>query len=83
MSRNAKLIAAIAVLFAATVAILTMVIPGPHRPTDYMVIGGIATMLCLVVLFVVLLSTPGHGVDALFKKHKNGPDQSSRTSTDL
>jgi hypothetical protein len=32
--------------------------PGPHKPTDYLVIGCVATLLCLLLLFVVLINTP-------------------------
>jgi Na+/melibiose symporter-like transporter len=45
-------------IFAVTVAILLAVMPGPHKPTDYLVIGCVATLLCLLLLFVVLINTP-------------------------
>lgn len=45
-------------LFAGTVAVLVNVMPGPHKPMDYLVIGATATLLCLVVLFVVLIKLP-------------------------
>jgi hypothetical protein len=31
--------------------------PGPHKSTDYLVIGCVATLLCLLLLFVVLINT--------------------------
>ena len=43
-------------IFAVTVGILVAVMPGPHKPTDYLVIGCVATLLCLLLLFIVLIS---------------------------
>jgi hypothetical protein len=34
------------------------VMPGPHKSTDYLVIGCVATLLCLLLLFVVLINAP-------------------------
>jgi hypothetical protein len=34
------------------------VMPGPHKATDYLVMGAAGTLLCLVLLFVVLFTTP-------------------------
>jgi hypothetical protein len=31
--------------------------PGTHKSTDYLVIGCVATLLCLLLLFVVLINT--------------------------
>ena len=45
----------LAVMFAITVAVLMRVLPGPHGPTDYLVIGSVATLACISVLFVVYL----------------------------
>jgi high-affinity Fe2+/Pb2+ permease len=58
MGRPIALAAGMLLLFAATVGILINVMPGPHGRTDYLVIGAAATLLCLVLLFVVLLKTP-------------------------
>ena len=59
MTRSIVLAAGMLMLFIATVGILLNVMPGPHGRTDYLVIGAAATLLCLVLLFVVLLKTPG------------------------
>jgi hypothetical protein len=45
-------------LFAGTVAVLVNVMPGPHKSMDYLVIGAVATLLCLLALFVVLVKLP-------------------------
>jgi len=58
MHRTIALGAGMVMLFAATTGILLNVMPGPHKRTDYLVIGAAATLLCLVLLFVVLLKTP-------------------------
>ena len=44
-------------VFIATVAVLAMLMPGPHKPTDYLVFGAVATLLCLLLLFVVVMKT--------------------------
>jgi hypothetical protein len=58
MNRTIALAAGMVMIFAATVAILLVVMPGPHKPTDYLVIGCVATLLCLLLLFIVLINTP-------------------------
>jgi Na+/melibiose symporter-like transporter len=58
MNRTTALAAGMAMLFAATVGILLNVMPGPHKATDYLVMGAAATLLCLVLLFVVLFTSP-------------------------
>ncbi len=59
MSRPVSLTLGLLIVFVVTILILANVLPGPHRPTDYLVMGGVATMLCLVLLFVLLAVTPG------------------------
>jgi surface polysaccharide O-acyltransferase-like enzyme len=58
MSRTIALAAGMVMLFVATVGVLLNVMPQPHKSTDYLVMGAAATLLCLVLLFVVLLNTP-------------------------
>jgi Na+/melibiose symporter-like transporter len=58
MTRTIALAAGMLMIFAVTVVILLTVMPGPHKPTDYLVIGCVATLLCLLLLFVVLINTP-------------------------
>jgi hypothetical protein len=57
MSRTFALALGMAMIFGVTVTILLAVMPGPHKPTDYLVIGSVATLLCLLLLFVVLVNT--------------------------
>lgn len=58
MSRTLILSALMVLLFAGTVAVLVNVMPGPHKSMDYLVIGAVATLLCLLALFVVLVKLP-------------------------
>ena len=57
MNRTIALTLGMVVIFGATVAVLLAVMPGPHKPTDYLVIGCVATLLCLLWLFIVLINT--------------------------
>jgi uncharacterized membrane protein len=81
MSRPVSLTLGLLMVFAVTILILTRILPGPHRPTDYLVMGGVATMLCLVLLFLLLAVLPRR--PAAPRKDKPGEDHTSRTSTDL
>jgi hypothetical protein len=57
MNRTTALALGMVMIFAATIAILLAVMPGPHKSTDYLVIGCVATLLCLLLLFVVLINS--------------------------
>jgi uncharacterized membrane protein len=81
MSRPLALALGLAVVFAATALILSAVLPGPHKPTDYLVMGGVATIVCLALLFFVLIVAPGRAPKSPAKPSSE-PDQTSRTSTD-
>ena len=70
MGRISVLLAGMAVLFAIVVVVLNQVMPGPHRSTDYFVMGGAGTMVCLLVLFVVLITTRYRSTETFFRKKK-------------
>lgn len=55
MNRTLSLAGIVVAVFMATVTILLFLLPGPHAPTDYLVIGAVATLLCLLLLFVLLV----------------------------
>jgi Na+/melibiose symporter-like transporter len=57
MNRTLALTLGILMIFGVTVAILLVVMPGPHKSTDYLVIGCVATLLCLLLLFIILINT--------------------------
>lgn len=54
MNRTFILAVGMVLVFAVTVGIMLNVVPGPHKSTDYLVMGAVATMLCLLLLFVIL-----------------------------
>jgi len=58
MNRSVTLALGMVVIFGLTVAVLLAVMPAPHKSTDYLVIGAVGTLLCLLLLFVVLVNTP-------------------------
>lgn len=68
MNRKILLALGMLLVFAVSVAVLLNVMPSPHKPTDYLVIGAVGTLLCLLLLFVVLINTaakpPGRKPDA-------------------
>ncbi len=59
MNRTLALVLVIAVAFVVTTLILSVILPGPHKPTDYLVMGGVATIVCLAILFYALIVAPG------------------------
>ena len=71
-SRWLSLVAAVVVVFGVTVAIALQLVPGPHSETDYLVIGSVATLLSLVVVFVVLMITSPKASDMLFRRRPRG-----------
>jgi hypothetical protein len=55
-ARVAILSASALIVFAVVAAVLFQVLPGPHGPADYLVIGSVATLAALSVLFVVTIA---------------------------
>jgi hypothetical protein len=70
MATKLAFIGGIAVLFVVTVFILLRIMPGPHRPTDYLVIGTLATFVCLAAFFVLNLITSGKPGEQFYKRRK-------------
>ena len=58
MNRTVALTIGMVMLFGVTVAVLLQLMPGPHKSTDYLVIGAVATLLCILLLFLVLANAP-------------------------
>ena len=66
----------IAIVFFVVAAIMLKVLPGPHSPTDYLVIGASATMVSMVALFLVLITGFVKNPNVFYKKRpKGGGDQ--------
>jgi hypothetical protein len=57
-------------VFGIVVAILLRTIPEPHRDTDYLVIGAVATLVALLALFVMLISSWLKAPDVFFRRRK-------------
>ena len=57
MRRGLMLALAVVLVFTAVAGIMMRVIPAPHKDSDYLVIGSVATLVALLVLFVALIST--------------------------
>lgn len=66
--RALMLAASAVIVFGVTVAIGLKLVPGPRNETDYLVIGSIATLLALGVLFAVLLTTWLRSPDIFFRR---------------
>jgi uncharacterized membrane protein YjfL (UPF0719 family) len=58
----------IAGLFAGIVLALLQALPKPRTQFDYLIAGGVATMVSILALFAVLLSTHFKVDDPFFKK---------------
>jgi hypothetical protein len=57
-------------VFAVTAAVMVAIMPSPLKDTDYLVIGSVATLVSLLVMFVALLATRLKSPDPFFKKRK-------------
>jgi ABC-type Fe3+-siderophore transport system permease subunit len=57
MRRGFVLALAVTLVFAAVAAIMVKVLPAPLKDSDYLVIGSVATLVALLVLFFVLISS--------------------------
>jgi drug/metabolite transporter (DMT)-like permease len=57
-------------VFVVAAAIMTKLMPDPLKDSDYLVIGSVATLVALLVLFVVLLSTSMKASDVFFKRRR-------------
>ena len=71
MPRVAILILAMLFIFAAVAGILVKVMPSPLKDSDYFMIGSVATLAALGVLFLIVVTTSRKAsTDVLFRKRK-------------
>lgn len=68
--RQAILILGGVCVFAVAAAVIVAIMPSPLKDTDYLVIGSIATLVSLLVMFLVLIATRLKSPDPFFKKRK-------------
>jgi hypothetical protein len=57
-------------VFVVVAAVMLKLMPAPLKESDYMVIGSVATLVSLGVVFVVLISTTMKSSDIFFKKRR-------------
>jgi hypothetical protein len=69
MRRAFVLALAVALVFTAVAAIMVKVLPAPLKDSDYLVIGSVATLVALLVLFFALISTT-KSTDVFFKRRR-------------
>jgi hypothetical protein len=70
MPRKVLIPAAVVAMFALIVAAMLLLLPHPRRNVDYLVVGGMATMVAMGVLFLILIRTTHKGSDVFFKRKK-------------
>jgi hypothetical protein len=62
-------------VFGVAAAVMLQLMPAPLKDTDYLVIGSVATLVSLLVMFLVLIATRLKTPDPFFKKRrKKRPD---------
>jgi hypothetical protein len=69
MRRGLVLALAVALVFTAVAGIMVKVMPAPLKDSDYLVIGSVATLVALLVLFFALISTMKSS-DVFFKRRR-------------
>ncbi len=67
MPRSWMLGLAAVCVFAIVAGVMLSVMPAPLKESDYLVIGTVATLVALLVLFLVVISTSR---DVFFKKRR-------------
>ncbi len=73
MSRKLTLAGGFLMVFFVTVLILLRFMPGMRRPADYLVIGTLATLVCILLAFVVFLSGNAKRSQMFYKRKKRNP----------
>jgi ABC-type Fe3+-siderophore transport system permease subunit len=68
--RIVALAAGVLLVFAGVSAIMWRFMPEPLKDSDYLVIGSVATLVALLVLFFGLVGTSIKGRDTFFKRRK-------------
>lgn len=61
---------AMAAIFASTVLLMQRLLPRPHTPADYLIMGGLATFVCMLALLAVLATSILKAPTTLFKRRK-------------
>ena len=69
MGRGLMLALAGVCVFVIVAAAMLALMPAPMKESDYMVIGSVATLVALLVLFLVMVSTT-KSRDVFFKRRR-------------
>jgi len=72
MARTLSLAFALVFIFAAVAGIMLRVMPAPLKDSDYLIIGSVATLVSLLILFVLVVATSGNRSGVFFKRRKKG-----------
>ena len=72
MERTLALALAVVMVFAAVAVIMLKLMPAPLKDSDYLIIGSVATMVSLLMLFVLMVATSGKASSVFFKRRKKG-----------
>lgn len=64
------LLGIVVAVYAIAAIVLLKVIPAPRRDVDYMVAGSIATLVALLVVFLLLLTTSPRPGGTFFTKRR-------------
>ena len=70
MLRNILLGLGAVCIFVVVAFVMLQFMPAPLKPSDYVVVGSVATLVALLVLFVVLISTSMKTSEIFFKRRK-------------
>ena len=57
-------------VFGVAAMVMLQLMPAPLKDTDYLVIGSVATLVSLLVMFLVLIATRLKTPDPFFKRRK-------------
>jgi uncharacterized membrane protein len=69
-SRALMLLGVAVALFGISIVALTQLLPGPHTERDYFIIGCLATLVSLFVLFLLVISTWIKTPNPFYKRRK-------------
>jgi uncharacterized membrane protein len=72
MGRTISLALAVVFMFAAVAGIMLKLMPAPLKDSDYLIIGSVATMVSLLLLFVLLIVRSGKASNVFFKRRRKG-----------
>jgi multisubunit Na+/H+ antiporter MnhF subunit len=73
MGKKLTLGIACPLVFIGAVIILLRFMPGPRQPTDYVVIGTVATLVCILLAFMVFLSGSRKRSQLFYKRKQRTP----------